>query len=194
MLMWIFFCVHVSRRCWNRSTTWKNCGWITTLYNLYQGWENVQSTTDHVFGFFPLSSLRLILSLSSHLFHLQSIGKLRQLRYLDLAKNRIETLDADISGCEALEDLLLSSNMLQQLPDTIGTHTNSHIQILSEASEPAVIEPDYLKVNTWVGKSSGIGSSLALPKKSLMSQFGAIFPSSLTFLMVSYRVYLKIGN
>uniref|UniRef100_A0A8C1Z7Z3 Leucine-rich repeat-containing protein 7 n=1 Tax=Cyprinus carpio TaxID=7962 RepID=A0A8C1Z7Z3_CYPCA len=49
-----------------------------------------------------------------------SIGKLRQLRYLDLAKNRIESLDADISGCESLEDLLLSSNMLQQLPDTIG--------------------------------------------------------------------------
>lgn len=52
---------------------------------------------------------------------LQSIGKLRQLRYLDLAKNRIETLDSDVSGCEALEDLLLSSNMLQHLPDSIGT-------------------------------------------------------------------------
>uniref|UniRef100_A0A3Q3JSG4 PDZ domain-containing protein n=1 Tax=Monopterus albus TaxID=43700 RepID=A0A3Q3JSG4_MONAL len=42
------------------------------------------------------------------------------LRYLDLAKNRIETLDTEISGCEALEDLLLSSNMLQHLPDSIG--------------------------------------------------------------------------
>lgn len=40
---------------------------------------------------------------------------------MDLAKNRIETLDTDISGCEALEDLLLSSNMLQHLPDSIGT-------------------------------------------------------------------------
>lgn len=50
----------------------------------------------------------------------KSIGKLRQLRYLDLAKNRIESLDADISGCESVEDLLLSSNMLQQLPDSIG--------------------------------------------------------------------------
>lgn len=53
----------------------------------------------------------------------KSIGKLRQLRYLDLAKNRIESLDADISGCESLEDLLLSSNMLQQLPDSIGELT-----------------------------------------------------------------------
>lgn len=40
--------------------------------------------------------------------------------YLDMSKNRIETVDLDISGCEALEDLLLSSNMLQQLPDSIG--------------------------------------------------------------------------
>uniref|UniRef100_A0A3B3QC61 Leucine rich repeat containing 7 n=1 Tax=Paramormyrops kingsleyae TaxID=1676925 RepID=A0A3B3QC61_9TELE len=49
-----------------------------------------------------------------------SVGKLRQLRYLDLSKNRIETLDTEISGCESLEDLLLSSNMLQQLPESIG--------------------------------------------------------------------------
>nr|XP_025873857.1 leucine-rich repeat-containing protein 7 isoform X6 [Vulpes vulpes] len=40
--------------------------------------------------------------------------------YLDMSKNRIETVDMEISGCEALEDLLLSSNMLQQLPDSIG--------------------------------------------------------------------------
>uniref|UniRef100_H0WMN6 Disease resistance R13L4/SHOC-2-like LRR domain-containing protein n=1 Tax=Otolemur garnettii TaxID=30611 RepID=H0WMN6_OTOGA len=49
-----------------------------------------------------------------------SIGKLKMLVYLDMSKNRIETVDMDISGCEALEDLLLSSNMLQQLPDSIG--------------------------------------------------------------------------
>lgn len=53
----------------------------------------------------------------------QCLGKLRQLRYLDLAKNRIESLDSDVSGCEALEDLLMSSNMLQHLPDSIGTQT-----------------------------------------------------------------------
>ena len=62
-------------------------------------------------------------------YRLQAIGKLRQLRYFDLAKNRIESLDTDISGCEALEDLLLSSNMLQQLPDSIGTHTHTHTLI-----------------------------------------------------------------
>ncbi|XP_050816959.1 leucine-rich repeat-containing protein 7 isoform X2 [Gopherus flavomarginatus] len=37
-----------------------------------------------------------------------------------MSKNRIETIDLDVSGCEALEDLLLSSNMLQQLPDSLG--------------------------------------------------------------------------
>lgn len=64
--------------------------------------------------------------------YLQSIGKLRQLRYLDLAKNRIETLDSDISGCEALEDLLLSSNMLQHLPDSTGvTHTHAHTKCIT---------------------------------------------------------------
>lgn len=51
---------------------------------------------------------------------IKSIGKLKMLVYLDMSKNRIETVDMDISGCEALEDLLLSSNMLQQLPDSIG--------------------------------------------------------------------------
>lgn len=51
---------------------------------------------------------------------IKSIGKLKMLVYLDMSKNRIETVDLDISGCEALEDLLLSSNMLQQLPDSIG--------------------------------------------------------------------------
>jgi len=84
---------------------------------------------------------------------LQSIGKLRQLRYLDLAKNRIETLDTDISGCEALEDLLLSSNMLQHLPDSIGAHssitdmhgnTDSHVEAVIychfyEACDAAVL-------------------------------------------------------
>lgn len=48
------------------------------------------------------------------------IGKLKQLVYLDVSKNRIENIDLDVSGCDALEDLLLSSNMLQQLPDSIG--------------------------------------------------------------------------
>lgn len=75
--------------------------------------------TSHFFLIFLLNCCFLLSPCS-----LQSLGKLRQLRYLDLAKNRIETLDTDISGCEALEDLLLSSNMLQHLPDTIGIHTN----------------------------------------------------------------------
>lgn len=57
---------------------------------------------------------------------IKSIGKLKMLVYLDMSKNRIETVDMDISGCEALEDLLLSSNMLQQLPDSIGENIFCH--------------------------------------------------------------------
>lgn len=78
------------------------------------------------------------------MFPLQSLGKLRQLRYLDLAKNRIETLDTDISGCEALEDLLLSSNMLQHLPDTIGTriHVQKCIETHRAQRSPPILLPD----------------------------------------------------
>lgn len=116
----------ISRRCWSRSTTWRNCGWITTLCSPYRGWERTLRALQ-------LTCRPPLISLSNPSFLPvcprrsagQSIGKLRQLRYLDLAKNRIESLDADISGCEALEDLLLSSNMLQQLPDTIGTRTTT---------------------------------------------------------------------
>lgn len=50
----------------------------------------------------------------------QPLAKLKRLTYLDMSKNRIEAIESDISGCEGLEDLLLSSNMLQQLPDSIG--------------------------------------------------------------------------
>ncbi|KAB0357821.1 hypothetical protein FD754_001977, partial [Muntiacus muntjak] len=62
-------------------------------------------------------SCRIIIS--KYMSNNVSIGKLKMLVYLDMSKNRIETVDMDISGCEALEDLLLSSNMLQQLPDSI---------------------------------------------------------------------------
>lgn len=89
--------------------------------------------SDTFFQMLARLSCHLIIPFSPCSPCLQSIGKLRQLRYLDLAKNRIETLDTDISGCEALEDLLLSSNMLQHLPDTIGTHLNTYRHICMHA-------------------------------------------------------------
>lgn len=61
---------------------------------------------------------------------IKSIGKLKMLVYLDMSKNRIETVDMDISGCEGLEDLLLSSNMLQQLPDSIGENIGFYYKCL----------------------------------------------------------------
>ncbi|OXB80867.1 UNVERIFIED_CONTAM: hypothetical protein H355_016884 [Colinus virginianus] len=50
------------------------------------------------------------------------IGTLKQLTYLDVSKNNIEIVEEGISGCESLQDLLLSSNSLQQLPETIGLY------------------------------------------------------------------------
>lgn len=54
----------------------------------------------------------------------QMIGALKKLCYLDVSKNNLEMVDEQISGCENLQDLLLSNNALTQLPGSIGkTHT-----------------------------------------------------------------------
>lgn len=50
----------------------------------------------------------------------QMIGVLKQLKYLDVSKNNLETVDEQISSCENLQDLLLSNNALTQLPSSIG--------------------------------------------------------------------------
>ena len=61
-------------------------------------------------------------SLDLLFFYLQFIGSLKQLTYLDVSKNNIEMVEEGISACENLQDLLLSSNSLQQLPETIGLY------------------------------------------------------------------------
>lgn len=48
------------------------------------------------------------------------LGTLKQLAYLDVSKNNLEMVDEKISGCENLQDLLLSNNALTQLPGSIG--------------------------------------------------------------------------
>lgn len=48
------------------------------------------------------------------------VGKLKNLEYLDMSKNNLEMVDEQISGCENLQDLLLSNNALTQLPASIG--------------------------------------------------------------------------
>uniref|UniRef100_A0A8C6UBE8 Erbb2 interacting protein n=1 Tax=Neogobius melanostomus TaxID=47308 RepID=A0A8C6UBE8_9GOBI len=49
------------------------------------------------------------------------LGMLKQLTYLDVSKNNIEMVDEQISGCENLQDLLISNNALVQLPGSIGS-------------------------------------------------------------------------
>lgn len=48
------------------------------------------------------------------------LGNLKQLVYLDVSKNNLEMVDEKLSGCENLQDLLLSNNALTQLPGSIG--------------------------------------------------------------------------
>uniref|UniRef100_A0A8C3XN06 Erbb2 interacting protein n=1 Tax=Chelydra serpentina TaxID=8475 RepID=A0A8C3XN06_CHESE len=57
----------------------------------------------------------------SRLSEIMLIGSLKQLTYLDVSKNNIEMVEEGVSGCESLQDLLLSSNSLQQLPESIGS-------------------------------------------------------------------------
>uniref|UniRef100_L7N3B7 Leucine-rich repeat-containing protein 7 n=1 Tax=Xenopus tropicalis TaxID=8364 RepID=L7N3B7_XENTR len=95
---------------------------FTQLLNLTQLYLN-----DAFLEYLPPEGLELIQNLKELWIDNNSLqtlpgatGKLKQLIYLDMSKNRIESVDTDISGCESLEDLLLSSNLLQQLPDSIG--------------------------------------------------------------------------
>lgn len=62
------------------------------------------------------------LYISSMFQYFQLMGSLKHLTYLDVSKNNIETLEEGVSGCESLQDLLLSSNSLQQLPESIGVY------------------------------------------------------------------------
>lgn len=67
------------------------------------------------------------------------MGSLKHLTYLDVSKNNIETLEEGVSGCESLQDLLLSSNSLQQLPESIGVYYPT--LPINTLSIPVVVEP-----------------------------------------------------
>src|SRR4029434_2836387 len=56
------------------------------------------------------------------------VGTLKHVAYMDVSKNSIEMVDEQISGCENLQDLLLSNNALTQLPGNIGNNTHTHTQ------------------------------------------------------------------
>ena len=55
-------------------------------------------------------------------FIFKGIGNLKQLMFLDASKNRIEYLPGEIDGCVSLADLHLSTNLLQQFTENIGTY------------------------------------------------------------------------
>lgn len=51
---------------------------------------------------------------------LQELGNLRRLVCLDVSENKLELLPSEISGLVALTDLLLSQNLLENIPDGVG--------------------------------------------------------------------------
>lgn len=53
-------------------------------------------------------------------FRVQELGNLRRLVCLDVSENRLEELPSEVSGLLALTDLLLTQNMLEVVPDSIG--------------------------------------------------------------------------
>lgn len=53
-------------------------------------------------------------------FCVQELGNLRRLVCLDVSENRLEELPSEVSGLLALTDLLLTQNMLEAVPDSIG--------------------------------------------------------------------------
>lgn len=54
------------------------------------------------------------------MFPFQTIGNLKQLMFIDASKNKIQALPTQIEGCTSLADLHLTTNNLEQLPDSIG--------------------------------------------------------------------------
>lgn len=50
----------------------------------------------------------------------QELGNLRRLVCLDVSENRLEELPSELNGLLALTDLLLTQNLLEGIPDSIG--------------------------------------------------------------------------
>lgn len=61
----------------------------------------------------------------------QELGNLRRLVCLDVSENRLEELPSELNGLLALTDLLLTQNLLEVVPDSIGEK-----HCLSEDSDP----------------------------------------------------------
>lgn len=50
----------------------------------------------------------------------QELGNLRRLVCLDVSENHLEELPSELNGLLALTDLLLTQNLLEVVPDSIG--------------------------------------------------------------------------
>jgi len=50
----------------------------------------------------------------------QELGRLKELQFLELSENRLETLPAEMGNLTGLQDCYLSENLLTELPETLG--------------------------------------------------------------------------
>ena len=62
----------------------------------------------------------------------QEINRLQQLQQLDLSENKLESLPEEIGGLYSLTDLVLSKNSLEQLPASFGRLTRLSILKLDQ--------------------------------------------------------------
>ena len=118
---------------------------------------------------------------------LQSIGNLKQLMFLDLSKNRVETLPTEIEGCVALADLHLSINMLQHLPESLGERNIMVLKALKHSFSEIIWCSNLQNhcVNEIMGYSRMIWSVKYVVKSLLQS--------SNKYFLASFRIY-KIVN
>ena len=50
----------------------------------------------------------------------QELGRLREMQFLELSENRLESLPAEMGYLTELQDCYLSENLLTELPETFG--------------------------------------------------------------------------
>ncbi|MCH2045808.1 MAG: leucine-rich repeat protein [Saprospiraceae bacterium] len=72
------------------------------------------------------------ITIQGSLKHLPSLAKMKDLWFLRLAKNKLESLPKDIGGCESLRKVYLNSNQLTAIPDQLTSLKNLELLNLAE--------------------------------------------------------------
>ena len=57
---------------------------------------------------------------------MQELGRLREMQFLELSENRLESLPAEMGHLTELQDCYLNENLLTDLPETFGRESTSY--------------------------------------------------------------------